>query len=246
MLKPLRDAILSEINDFDLRFEEGFENPLDVLTPSAEGEIPYLELDSEVRSSTLLRVAYKKNADGGRGTPAGFYMQGGDTDGNGNEKWRSRIRNFYTSRYLYSSTLNSKWGKKFFKREMTTADVATESCDGCYSCYNVLTSPPFKLTPEAMKEKEKLSSAKGSSDYLMSFGLCHRCFNAATDEAADTDEDKAFTTPAGRTLERDRSVFVSARDIREGKVVQLNITTDIEEQKKTRAVGRYVYYHVFG
>ena len=237
----------SEISDFDLRFEEEFENPLEVLTPSAEGEIPYLKLDSEVRSSTLLRVAYKKNADGGRGTPAGFYMQGGDTDGNGNERWRSRIRNFYTSRYLYSSTLNSKWGKKEFKRAMTTADVATVSCDGCYSCYNVLTSPPFKLNPAAMKEKEKKKwwNAK-DKDYLMAFGICHRCFDAANDEAADTDEDKAFTTPAGRTLERGRSVFVSARDIREGKVVQLNITKEIEEQKRKLAVGRYENYHVFG
>jgi len=229
----------SEISDFDLRFEEEFENPLEVLTPSAEGEIPYLKLDSEVRSSTLLRVAYKKNADGGRGTPAGFYMQGGGT---------SILRSFFKLRRLaeYSSTLNSKWGKKDFKREMTTADVATVSCDGCYSCYNVLTSPPFKLTPEAMREKEKLPSAKGSKKYLMDLGICHRCFNAATDEAEETDEDKAFTTPAGRTLEFGRSVFVSARDIREGKVVQLNITKEIEEQKRALAVGRYEYYHVFG
>jgi len=244
MLKPHRDAILSQINDFDARFEEEFENPLDVLTPSAEGEVPFLKLEREQfdKGSALLRIAYKKNADGGRGTPAGFYMQGGGTDGNGKPSPFKIL--FNTSKY--SSTLNSKWGKKDFKQETTTADVATVSCDGCYSCYNVLTSPPFELTPEAMKEKEKLSSAQGSKDYLMDLGICRRCFNAATDEAADTDEDKAFTTPAGRTLERDRSVFVSARDIREGKVVQLNITTDIEEQKKTRAVGRYVYYHVFG
>ena len=228
-----------------MRFEEEFENPLDVLTPSAEGEIPYLKLDRELREkgSTLLRIAYKKNADGGRGTPAGFYMQGGGTDGNG----KPSPFKILVNASQYSSTLNSKWGKKDFKREMTTADVATVSCDGCYSCYNVLTSPPFKLTPEAMKEKEKLSSAKGSKDYLMDLGICRRCFNAATDEAEDTDEDKAFTTQAGRTLQfdDDRSVFVSARDIREGKVVQLNITKEIEEQKRKLAVGRYANYHVF-
>ena len=250
MLKPHREAILCTISDFDARFDEEFKDPLDILTPSAEGELPYLKLDAErhvrgwLNNSTRLRIAYKVDADGGRGAKAGLFMTGGDA--------KARFNNA-----RYSSVLNTKWGKKVFLLKETSGGVNT-LCDGCYSSYGLEKYPPFMLSPEARNEKEQLKRwyHRSSKEYFKNFKLCRRCVTAANDDDDDDDSDRPFTTPAGRTLKwkHRSSDFVSSRDIREGKVVRYSEHVHTEQKEGIKAKmkviksvkGGYISFYVFG
>ncbi|GMI22336.1 hypothetical protein TeGR_g14285 [Tetraparma gracilis] len=258
MISSSRAAVQAELNEFDATFEEEFgEDPLDVLEPREEGEIPYLPLedfDLDLSGAICRRgqqmnlIAYKKGPDGRRGTPAGLYMMGkSPAAGETSEScvWRIARRLYKQARW--SSSLNSAWTTKSFECDLPAAF----SCNGCYNRYEFDTHTPYTYCGEG---KTRLLKAKRC------FVLCKGCHDAASEEAARApaeDEKKALASRLGLGLEYEYGLLrffpkvacVCAKDFKEGKVVRATgeeLEKIKEESKKEFEKFGPKQLHVFG
>jgi hypothetical protein len=116
-IAPSRAAVQAELNEFDATFDEEYgDDPLGVLAPREDGEIPRLPLES--RAPIYMQIAYKKGSDGRRGEPVGLFMSGDPSlevyfGVMKTLRWCKGI--IGVDRKNWSSSLNCNWTTKSFE-----------------------------------------------------------------------------------------------------------------------------------